>query len=58
LAGIQKKEAKPPVCIDLALKDLTINSSKIVLQIWNLRSDPQFQFIFPTFMRGREKIYF
>jgi len=51
-AGIQKKEVKPPVCIDIALKNLTINSSKIILQIWNLRSDPQFQFIFPIFMRG------
>ena len=48
-AGIQKK---PPVCIDLAIKNLTIKSSKIILQIWNLRSDPQFQFIFPLFMRG------
>ena len=51
-AGIQKKEAKPPVCIDFAIKNLTINSSKIILQIWNLRSDPQFQFIFPDFTRG------
>ena len=51
-AGIQKKEVKPPVCIDFAIKNLTINSSKIILQLWNLRSDPQFQFIFPTFMRG------
>ena len=51
-ASIQKKEAKPPVCIDIAIKNLTINSSKIILQIWNLRSGPQFQFIFPVFMRG------
>ena len=51
-AGIQKNEVKPPVCIDFAIKILTINSSKIILQIWNLRSDPQFQFIFPIFMRG------
>ncbi len=51
-AGIQKKEAKPPVCIDIAIKNLKINSSKIILQIWNLRSGPQFQFIFPLFMRG------
>ena len=51
-AGIQKKKAKLPVCIDIAIKNLTINSSKIILQIWNLRSDPQFQFIFPLFMRG------
>ena len=51
-AGIQKNEVKPPVCIDFAIKNLTINSSKIILQLWNLRSDPQFQFIFPTFMRG------
>ena len=51
-AGIQKKKVKPPVCIDIAIKNFTINSSKIILQIWNLRSDPQFQFIFPIFMRG------
>ncbi|MHA2132032.1 MAG: Rab family GTPase [Promethearchaeota archaeon] len=51
-ASIQKNEKKPPVCIDIAIKVLTINSSKIILQIWNLRSDPQFQFIFPIFMRG------
>jgi len=51
-AGIQKNEVKPPVCIDIAIKNLTINSSKIILQLWNLRSDPQFQFIFPIFMRG------
>ncbi len=51
-AGIQKKEVKPPLCIDIAIKNLTINSSKIILQIWNLRSDPQFQFIFLFFMRG------
>ena len=25
-AGIQKKEVKPPVCIDLAIKNLTIKS--------------------------------
>jgi len=29
-----------------------MNSSKIILQIWNLRSDPQFQFIFPVFIKG------
>ena len=29
-AGIQKKEVKPPVCIEIAIKNLTINSSKIV----------------------------
>ncbi|TKJ24098.1 MAG: hypothetical protein CEE43_00005 [Promethearchaeota archaeon Loki_b32] len=51
-ADIQKKKVKPSVCIDIALKNLTINSSKIILQIWNLRSDPQFQFMFPIFMRG------
>ena len=51
-AGIQKNEVKPPVCIDFAIKIFTINSSKIILQIWNLRSEPQFQFIFPVFMRG------
>jgi len=51
-ACIQKKEAKPPVCIEIAIKNLTINSSKIILQIWNLRSDPQFQFIFPSFLKG------
>jgi small GTP-binding protein len=51
-SGILKEEIKPPVCMDFALKYVTINSSKIILQIWNLRSDPQFDFIFPTFMRG------
>ena len=51
-AGIQKKEVKPPVCIDIAIKNLTINSSKIIFQIWNLRSEPQFQFIFPIFIKG------
>ena len=50
--GIQKKEVRPPVCIDFAIKNLTINSSKITLQIWNLRSDPHFQFIFPFFIKG------
>jgi len=29
-----------------------MNSSKIILQIWNLRSDHQFQFIFPVFIKG------
>ncbi|MFX1281890.1 MAG: Rab family GTPase [Promethearchaeota archaeon] len=48
----KKKEIKPPVCIDIALKYVTINTTKITLQIWNLRSDPQFDFIFPTFIRG------
>jgi len=51
-AGIQKKKVKLPVCIDIAIKNFTINSSKIILQIWNLRSDPQFQFIFPVFIKG------
>jgi len=51
-AGIQKNEVKPPVCIDLAIKNLIINSTKVALQIWNLRSGPQFEFIFPLFMRG------
>jgi len=51
-ACIQKKKAKPPVCIEIAIKNLTINSSKIILQIWNLRSGPQFQFIFPSFIKG------
>jgi len=51
-ASILKKEAKPPVCIDIAIKNIAINSLKIILQIWNLRSEPQFDFIFPTFMRG------
>ena len=33
-AGIQKKELKPPVCIDIVIKNLRINSSKIILQIF------------------------
>ncbi|MFX1281919.1 MAG: Rab family GTPase [Promethearchaeota archaeon] len=51
-SSILKKEIKPPVCIDIAIKNITINSINIILQIWNLRSDPHFDFIFPTFMRG------
>lgn len=43
------KETKPPTCIDIAIKRLTINSFKIALQIWILRSDPQFKFLFPNF---------
>ncbi|MFX1531600.1 MAG: Rab family GTPase [Promethearchaeota archaeon] len=49
-ASIQKREAKPPVCIDIAIKNIIIHSVKIIFQIWNLRSDPQFEFIFPVFM--------
>ncbi|MFX1488119.1 MAG: Rab family GTPase [Promethearchaeota archaeon] len=51
-ASIRQREEKPPVCIDIAVKNITINSYKVILQIWNLRSDPQFEFIFPVFMGG------
>ncbi len=53
--SIQKmfnKETKPPTCIDFAIKKLTMNSFKIALQIWILRSDPQFKFLFPIFTGG------
>ena len=53
--GIKKrfnKETKPPTCIDIAIKRLTMNSFKIALQIWTLRSDPQFKLLFPIFTRG------
>ena len=54
-ALIQKgfsKEARPPTIIDIETKYLTINSLKIVLQIWILRFDFQFDFLFPIFLRG------
>ncbi|MFW9878794.1 MAG: Rab family GTPase [Candidatus Thorarchaeota archaeon] len=49
-ASIQQRQAKPPVCIDIAIKTIIINSFKVIFQIWNLRNDPQFEFIFPVFM--------
>ena len=54
-ALIQKrfnKETKPPKFIDIEIKELTINSFKIALQIWILRFDFQFEFFFPIFLRG------
>ncbi|MFW9973120.1 MAG: Rab family GTPase [Candidatus Odinarchaeota archaeon] len=50
--SIQQKETKPPVCIDITTKNIIINPFNITFQIWNLRSDPQFEFIFPVFMKG------
>ena len=46
------KETKPPTIIDIETKYLTINSFKVVLQIWILRFDFQFEFLFPIFLRG------
>ncbi len=54
-ALIQKrfnKETKPPTFIDIEIKELTINSFKIALQIWILKFDFQFEFFFPLFLRG------
>jgi len=46
------KETRPPAIIDIETKHLTINSFKTVLQIWILRFDFQFDFLFPIFLRG------
>jgi len=46
------KQTKPPTSINLAIKNLTINSSKIMLQIWILGSELSFKFIFPAFTKG------
>jgi small GTP-binding protein len=46
------KEIKPPPIIDIKTTDLTINSLKIILQIWILRFDFQFEFLFPIFLTG------
>ncbi|MFX1574957.1 MAG: Rab family GTPase [Promethearchaeota archaeon] len=43
---------RPPAIIDIETKNLTINSTKVVLQIWILRFDFQFEFFFPLFLRG------
>jgi len=54
-ALIQKrfnKETKPPTFIDIEIKELTINSFKIALQIWILKFDFQFEFFFPIFLSG------
>jgi small GTP-binding protein len=53
--SIQKefnKEKKPPTYIDIATKEVLINSSKVTLQIWILGCDPQFKFLFPVFTKG------
>ncbi len=46
------KELRPPPIIDIKTKDLTINALKIILQIWILRFDLQFEFLFPVFLEG------
>lgn len=46
------KQKKPPTCINVAVKNLIINSTKVALQIWNLGSELSFKFIFPAFTRG------
>jgi len=52
------KQKKPPTCINIAIKNLTINSSKIMLQIWILGSELSFKFIFPAFTGGiRRNLY-
>jgi small GTP-binding protein len=53
--SIQKefnKKAKSRTYIDIATKKLTINSSKVILQIWILGCGPQFKFLFPLFTQG------
>lgn len=37
-------EKKPPTLVDIEIKDLTINSFNIALQIWILRFGFQFEF--------------
>ncbi|MFW9828239.1 MAG: Rab family GTPase [Candidatus Thorarchaeota archaeon] len=46
------KLTRPPVIIDIETKELIIDSIKIVLQIWVLRFDFQFEFLFPIFLSG------
>jgi len=46
------KGARPPMCINLAVKYLTINSTKVALQIWILGSELSFKFMFPVFTKG------
>jgi small GTP-binding protein len=53
--SIQKdfnKKGKSATYIDIATKKLTINSSKVILQIWILGCGPQFKFLFPLFTLG------
>ena len=40
------------MCINIAIKNLAINSFKIALQIWILGSELSFKFIFSAFTRG------
>ena len=59
--SIQEKfsqEIKPPACVDIAIKRLSMNSFKIVLQIWILSCGPQFKFIFPVFLKGTSGVIF
>ena len=46
------KETKLPMCIDIAVKTLKIDSSKITLQICILGSELSFKSIFSAFTRG------
>jgi len=46
------KQKKPPTCINIAVKNLIINSTKVALQIWILGSELSFKFIFPAFTGG------
>jgi len=43
---------KPPSYINIAVKDLTINSTKVTLQIWILGSAIDFKLIMPIFGKG------
>ena len=43
---------KPPTCINIAVKDLIINSIKVTLQIWILGSVIDFKLIIPIFGKG------
>ena len=49
---IMNEQKKPPTCIDIAVKDLTINSTKVTLQIWVLGSAIDFKLIMPIFGKG------
>ncbi len=40
------------MCINIAVKTLTIDSTKVALQIWILGSELIFKFIFPAFTGG------
>lgn len=47
-------EKKPPTLVDIEIKDLTINSFKIALQIWILRFGFQFEFLTRSVMKHED----